>query len=102
MVRLRIYLPFLHFIFQFILLFKAIWFWTVIPCQCISLYSPIYAFNGRTYFIRYHSNRLLPAACPGPLGDSLPVCANRFSRKRKLRIMWTHEKTNQDRHIRLS
>ncbi len=48
MVRLRIYLPFLHFIFQFILLCKTVWFWTVIPCKCISLYSPIYAFNGRT------------------------------------------------------
>ena len=48
MVRHRICLPFLHFIFQFILLCKTVRFWTVMPCKCISLYSPIYAFNGRT------------------------------------------------------
>ena len=66
MVRHRINLPFLHLIFQFILLFKTIRFRTAIPCQCISLYSSNLCIQWKKLFFKLKTIMILSSLIPQP------------------------------------
>ena len=66
MVRHRINLPFLHFIFQFILLFKTIRFRTANPCKCISLYSSNLCIQWKKLFFKLKTIMILSSLIPQP------------------------------------